>query len=177
MSDNIEQMLKEFSVVSDREDGWLPEVILKKDESTIFLDPAKMSQLLERFSNEKPFGILSRDMMARTNISRDELVKKTGISPAVLDKVLSNKALPNSIPLKRMRSLLNLLQISMKQAIESFRASLHRYVADPSLESNLNPAMRRKRDYFLNIANAEKSVESAKKDLEIYIQRLLKEGG
>jgi len=175
MSDEIESILIGYSIFTDREDDWLPNVILKKDVVVNHPPPSGLNRFLERFSKERPFGNVAQDAISSRKINKETIVDETRISADILEKVLTNKAPPNIIPLKKMVSLLYLLQIPLMRAVESFRVSLSRIDMGQSLQPLFNLPMRRKREFPFNSQSGEKSRESANRDLEVYIKRLLKE--
>jgi hypothetical protein len=174
--DGIEAILKNYSVVSDREDDWLPGVIMRRKDLEILHNPLKLEQFLGRFLDEKPFGNVALEAISKKKINKDTIIRDTRISEDILEKVLTNTVLPNIIPIKRMISLLRLLQIPLERAVKSLKVSLNRFDVNQSLTPVSNLAMRRNRMVPFNVGRGERSKESLKRDLESYIRRLLREG-
>lgn len=121
--DGIETLLRTHSIVSDRENNWLPGVIMNAEIENMHLNPHKLKQLLDRFSKEKAFIDVVLEAISAKNVNKDSIIKNTGISEDILKKLFTNTVLPNVIPLRKMISLLNFLHIPLLRAVDSFRVS------------------------------------------------------
>ena len=175
MSDEIEAILKSYSIVSDREDDWLSGVIMRTKNQEKLFSPEKLNQFFDRFSDEKPFASVVLEAISNRKLRKDTIIRDTLISEDILEKVLTNSVLPNIIPIKRMISLLRLLQIPLALAVESLRVSLYRHNLDQSLTTDLTVTMRRKKAVPCVIGGMARSRESLKRDIEAYINHLTKE--
>lgn len=173
--EGIESLLRTFSVVSDREDNWLPGAIMRVKTEEIHLNPVKLKQFLDRFSNEKAFGDVILEAMSTGKTTKENIVTNACISEEILEKVLTNTLLPNVIPLKKMIYLLNFLHIPLSVAVESLRVSLNRFNVEKSLEAVYGVSMRQKRMAPFRSGTVRRSKEALKRSLEVYIKRLLEE--
>lgn len=172
-SASVENILKNYSIDSEQGAEILFPAVLKLTSDDVPIKPEKLSQLIERFPAERPFGDILEEAISVRQISIDRLSGETSISRNLLDQVLKHLELPNIIPVKRMNMLLNILHIPLKQAIESMWASLNRLNVEKSPISALAVGRTRKR--YLNFANSDRSREALKRRLEAYINRLSKE--
>lgn len=175
----LDAALKAYSIMSEREDSWLSQLILRNSEAdSVRLDPEKVQALMGRFSFEQPFGVQVLQALSQRNMTNSEVSSELGIPEEIIEKVLTNVALPNIVPLRKMITLLRYLQISLHRAIEGMRVSLDRLGTDAPCDWALTPAMRRGKHVSPTSGGraGESSKEALKRGLEAYIKRLTKEG-
>jgi hypothetical protein len=174
-SASVENILKNYSIDSELGAEILFPAVLKLTPDDVPIKPGKLSQLLERFPTERPFGDILEEAISARRMSIDRLSGETSISRNLLDQVLKHLELPNIIPVKKMNVLLNILHIPLKLAVESMWASLSRLNMEksPMPLSGLAVGRTRKRD--LNFVSSDKSREALKRGLEAYINRLSQE--
>jgi hypothetical protein len=171
----IEAILRTYSIVSDREDDILCEAVLKNISGDVWVNPEKERHLLERFSEEKPFGDMIAEAMSNKQINMDTLSGEISISKNILKKVRNDTSLPNIIPVKKMKTLLQILNIPIERAVESIRTSLNRFNAEASFVPTAGTAMSRGRKRPFIIANTGRSKEGLKRGIDAYIKRLMDE--
>jgi hypothetical protein len=171
----VENILKNYSIDSEQGAEILFPAVLKLTAEDVPVKTGKLSQLIERFPTERPFGDILEEAIFARRMSIDRLSGETSISRNLLDQVLKHIELPNIIPVKKMNVLLNILHIPLKIAVESIWASLNRLnVGKSSMTlSSLAPGRTRKRD--LNFVGSDRSREALKRRLEAYINRLSRE--
>lgn len=174
-SASVENILKNYSIDSEQGAEILFPAVLKLISDDVPIKPEKLSQLLERFPTERPFGDILEEAISARRMSIDRLSGETSISRNLLDQVLKHLELPNIIPVKKMNVLLNILHIPLKLAVESMWASLNRLNVEksPMTLSGLAVGRTRKRD--LNFVSSDRSREALKRGLEAYINRLSQE--
>lgn len=175
----LDALLKAYSIVSEREDPWLSKAILKNSEAdNVRLDPERVQSLMGRFSVEQPFGTQILRAVSQKNMTNADVSSETGIPEETIEKVLTNAAPPNIVPLRKMIGLLRHLQLSLDRAIEGMRVSLERFGTDKSYDRASAPAMRRGKHVGPTPGrkSRESSREALKRDLEAYIRRLRQEG-
>lgn len=175
-NDGIDALVKAYSVISDRESDWLSGAVMKMKQEGPSLNQERVRELLNRFSDNKPFGDLVLEAISAKKIAKEAIVQDLNISQDIFEKVLANMVLPNIIPLRKMISLLNFLNISISCAIESFKVSLNRFTSDQLLSSAPGIAMRRNQALVYHKDTAEDHGETLKRSMDIYIKRLLDEG-
>jgi hypothetical protein len=172
---SVEDILKRYSIDSEQGAEMLFSAVLKLSPDDAPIKPENLSRFLERFPGEKSFGNILEDAISVHRTSIDRLSRETAIPQNLLEKVIHRLELPNIIPVKKMKVLLDILHIPMGRAIESIRASLTRLKPEGFFIpiSGAAPGRRRKRDF--NLASSERSRESLKRSLEAYIDRLVRE--
>lgn len=175
MNGGIEAIFKSYSVITDREDNWLPSAIMRAENQETSLDRVKLNHFLGRFSDEKPFGSIVLEAITKKKVKKDTIIHDTCISEDILEKILKNSSLPNTLPVKRMISLLKLLKIPLDRAAESIRVSLDRLSFDKSLGPVSSVTMRRRQTGPCIVEHRARSKESLKRDIEAYIKRLMRE--
>jgi hypothetical protein len=174
-SASVEDILKSYSIDSEQGAEILFPAVLRLTPDDVPIKPEKSSQLLKRFPSERPFGDILEEAISTQRMSIDRLIGETSISRKLLDQVLKHLELPNIIPVKKMKVLLNILHIPLKLAVESMWASLNRLNIEksPMTLSSLAAGKTRKRD--LNFVSSDRSREALKRGLEAYINRLSQE--
>ncbi|MBI4640910.1 MAG: helix-turn-helix transcriptional regulator [Candidatus Tectomicrobia bacterium] len=178
-TNKLDVLLKAYSIVSEREDAWLSKAILRNAEADdVRFDPEKMQPFMERFSDEKPFGDQILQAISQKNMTKRDVSSELGISEEIIEKVLTNTALPNIVPLRKMIALLRYLKIPLDRAVEGMRVSLDRFGAGDSYDWTPSPAMRRGQHVPSKFGrrSGESSKETLKRGLEAYIKRLTEEG-
>jgi hypothetical protein len=175
----LDALLKAYSIMSEREDSWLSQAILRNREAdSVRFDPEKVQTLMGRFSSKKPFGAQLLRALSQRNLTKKDVSSKVGIPEEIIEKVLANTALPNIVPLRKMIALLRYLQISLDQAVEGMWVSLDRLGTDAPCNWAPTPAMRRGKHVSPTFGGkaGESSREALKRGLEAYIKRLTEEG-
>ena len=178
-TDGLDALLKAYSIISEREDDWLSQAIMKNAEAdNALLDPGKVQALMERFSDAKPFGDLVLQAISQKSMSKDDVNRELDISNEVMEKVLTHTALPNIVPLRKMIALLRYLKIPLALALEGMRISLERFKVEEFPDWVPSPTMRRGKQLLArSTARSEEiSRETLRRDLEVYINRLKEEG-
>lgn len=178
-TNELDALLKAYSIMSEREDPWLSQAILSNAEAdSVCLDPEKVQALMGRFSFEQPFGAQVLQALSQRNMTNREVSSEIGIPEEIIEKVLANTALPNIVPLRKMIALLRHLEVSLDRAIEGMRVSLDRLGTDNPCDWTLTPAMRRGKHVSPTFGEraGESSKEALKRGLEAYFKRLREEG-
>jgi hypothetical protein len=171
----IEEILKVYSLVSDREDETLRTAVLKLIPEMSQGDLAKADRFLERFSEEKPFGDILLKALSSKHTNLDTLSDEIGLSRNILEKILNRTELPNIIPIKKMKNLLQQFHIPTARAIDSIRVSMNRFSTGiPPITAPTMAVSRHKRT-TLPATQKNRSKESLKRGVEAYIKRLLDE--
>jgi hypothetical protein len=179
-TNELDALLKAYSIISEREDPWLSQAILRNSEAdSVRLDPEKVQALMGRFSSKKPFGAQLLQALSRRKLTNRDVSSEVGIPEEIIEKVLANTALPNIVPLRKMTALLRHLQIPLDRAVEGMRVSLDRLGTDVPCDWAPTPAMRRGKQVSSTTFGGragESSKEALKRGLEAYIKRLTEEG-
>ncbi|NIM85057.1 MAG: hypothetical protein GTN82_43045 [Candidatus Aminicenantes bacterium] len=173
--DAIETILKTYSVVSEKEDEILWLALMKIPPGDVLENSEKANLFLEQFYSEKSFDKILVEAISNELTNIDKLSEEIAISKSILEKVLNHAALPNIIPIKKMKALLHLLHIPITRAVQGIRASMGRFNVEDSFVSFSSVAMSRSRRKPFDIASASTSRESLKRGLEAYIKRLTDE--
>jgi hypothetical protein len=173
--DAIETILKTYSVVSVKEDEILWSALLKNTPGDVLENSEKANRFLERFYSEKSFEEILLEAISNKQTDAAKLSEEVSISKSILEKVLNNAALPNIIPIKKMKSLLHVLHIPIARAVQGIRESMTRFNIEDSFVSLSSVAMSRSSKKPFDIAKTSISGESLKRGLEAYIKRLLDE--
>lgn len=174
-SASVENILKTYSIDSEQGAELLFPAVLKLRPDDAPINPEKLNRFLERFPAEKPFGDILEEAISTRRSSIDRLSGETSISRNLLDQVINHLELPNIIPIKKMKVLLNILHIPLGQAVESMRASLNRLSMEDSFMPLSSAAVGRTRKRDLRFVSSERSREALKRRLDAYINRLSQE--
>ena len=174
-SASIENILKNYSIDSEQGAEILFPAVLKLTPDDVPIKPEKLTQLLDRFPTERPFGDILEEAISARRMSIDRLSGETSIPVNILDQVLKHLELPNIIPVKKMNVLLKILHIPLKLAAESMWTSLNRLNVEKSPMTLSGLAVGRTRKRYLNFVNPDRSREALKRGLEAYINRLSRE--
>lgn len=173
--DPIEEILKTYSLVSDRKEEILWAAVLKTTPEDSLYNTEKVNRFLERFPVEKPFGDMLVEAMSSKQTNIDSLSEEISITKGILEKLLSHAALPNIIPIKKMKALLHVLDIPITRAVESMKASMERFNMKDPFTPISGVVMGRSWRRPFSVPNANRSKESLKRGLKAYINRLLEE--
>jgi hypothetical protein len=169
---SVENILKTYSIGSEQGAEIILPAVLKLTADDAPVKTEKLNAFLERFPAEKPFGDILDEAMSAFRTDIDRLSGEASISRNLLDQVINNLELPNIIPVKKMKVLLNILHIPLGKAVESMRASFNRFNVGNSFMPLSNTAVGRSRKRTLNIKGSERSREALKRGLDAYINRL-----
>ena len=171
----VESILKTYSIDSEQGAEILFPAVLKLTADDAPVGSEKLNRFLDRFPAEKPFGDILGEAISIRQTSIDRLSEEASISRDLLARVLDNLELPNIIPIKKMKMLLNILHIPLSRAAESMRASLNRLKVENLFKPLSNVAVGRNRKRNISFESHEISRQALKRRLDAYINRLCRE--
>jgi len=172
---SADDLLRTYSIASESGSEIIFPALMRLSADDVPIKSKKADRLLERFPVESPFGDILQKAISTQGTSITELSEQIKISENLLGQVISHSELPNIMPVKKMKMILDVLHIPLQRAVESMRSSLIRVDLNQAFVPLSVAAQGRsgKRSQFFK--SSERSSAALKRRLDAYIERLFQE--